>query len=120
MAFGLAIIIPYAFTKNWILSNIIATLMTFVIFQMIRIPSMKVAALLLGLAFFYDIFWVFLSPMIFGQSVMATVATGVDLPMKLSFPILKQLPIPRCSLIGLGDIVLPGIFIGFCYRFANS
>lgn len=39
----------------------------------------QVATFLLCLAFLYDIFWVFLSPQVFGESVMVKVATGGDI-----------------------------------------
>jgi len=29
------------------------------------------------------------------------------------------MPVNRCSMIGLGDIVLPGFFISFLYRFGQ-
>jgi hypothetical protein len=38
-----------------------------------KLTSMRVAALLMLLAWCYDGFWVFLSPFIFGESVMAAV-----------------------------------------------
>ena len=62
--------------------------------------------------FFYDIFWVF------GTDVMITVAKNIDGPIKLLFP--KALPVNSSedlSLLGLGDIVIPGIFISLCLRF---
>lgn len=67
--------------------------------------------LLVGL-FFYDIFWVF------GTEVMITVAKNINGPIKLLFP--KKLPIVESSdlsLLGLGDIVIPGIFVSLCLRF---
>jgi signal peptide peptidase-like protein 2B len=36
----------------------------------LRLPSIRISAILLCLAFIYDIFWVFISPYIFKQSVM--------------------------------------------------
>jgi len=38
--------------------------------SLVRISSLKVAVLILWAFFFYDIFWVFVSPLIFGESVM--------------------------------------------------
>lgn len=45
-------------------------------------------------------------------------ATQIDLPMKLQCPELFNItyPIARCSLIGLGDIILPGIVLKYAYR----
>lgn len=62
--------------------------------------------------FFYDIFWVFFTP------VMVSVAKGLDAPIKLLFP-RPDVPAddPRhLALLGLGDIVIPGIFIALLLR----
>jgi signal peptide peptidase-like 2B len=44
--------------------------------QVIKLPNLKIASLLLSLAFFYDIFFVFISPLFFEESVMVRVASG--------------------------------------------
>ena len=49
---------------------------------------------------------------------MITVAKNIDGPIKLLFP--KTLPVlsnEDLSLLGLGDIVIPGVFISLCLRF---
>merc|ERR1712217_948607 len=71
------------------------------------------AIMLVGL-FFYDVFWVFGSKPVFGSNVMVSVAKGVEAPIKLMFP----RSLGGCgkllhSMLGLGDIVVPGIFIAF-------
>ncbi len=49
---------------------------------------------------------------------MVVVATGLDIPIKLVMPHLSaDFPTSACSLIGLGDILIPGIFICFMARF---
>ncbi|KAI1323271.1 signal peptide peptidase-domain-containing protein [Xylariaceae sp. FL0255] len=63
------------------------------------------SAVLFGL-FFYDIAMVFYTP------YMITVATKVDAPVKLVFAGPK-----RSSMLGLGDIVIPGMFVALCLRF---
>jgi len=72
------------------------------------------AILLVGL-FFYDIFWVF------GTDVMVTVAKSLDGPIKILFP---RTLVPNAvtgeidlSLLGLGDIVIPGFFLSLLLRF---
>ncbi|KAI1778876.1 signal peptide peptidase-domain-containing protein [Hypoxylon cercidicola] len=62
-------------------------------------------AVLFGL-FFYDIYMVFYTP------YMVTVATKLEVPIKLVF----EGP-TKSSMLGLGDIVLPGIFVALCLRF---
>ena len=105
------------FTRSWILNNFIGLSFVSLIFKVVKLPSLKVAYLLLGLAFFYDIFWVFLSKPIFGKSVMVVAATALDLPIKIEWPYFGDTPLPRCSLLGLGDMVLPGFFVTYNYRF---
>jgi Signal peptide peptidase len=91
-----------------------------------------------GLAFCYDIFFVFVSPYIFGSSVMVTVATGYSgtihtdenfcekhpsdkdcnmnsLPMLLIVPTFSSY-LSSESLLGLGDIVLPGLLLVWAAR----
>jgi len=81
----------------------------------VRLPNLKVSSIILVLFFLYDIFWVFISQYIFKQNVMITVAVGLpNLPMVLIFPRMLD---DGISLLGLGDIVLPGLFLCFLYRF---
>jgi len=77
--------------------------------------------LLIGL-FFYDIFWVFGTGYFMegDNSVMVSVAKNFDAPIKLLFP--KSYPVVpdvkgQFSMLGLGDIVIPGIFVALCARF---
>ncbi|KAK6456330.1 signal peptide peptidase-domain-containing protein [Scheffersomyces xylosifermentans] len=69
--------------------------------------------ILLSGLFFYDIYFVF------GTKMMETVATGLNIPIKI------LLPVPGSSwgeplkytLLGLGDIVVPGTLVALCLRY---
>lgn len=107
-------------THNWLLNNILAFFLALTFLKTLRLTTLIPGMVLLGLLFFYDIFWVFLSPYFTsgGKSVMVAVATGLDIPIKLVMPyITRDFPLPSCSLLGLGDILIPGIFIIFMARF---
>ena len=108
-------------TKNWILNNILAISLIIFFLTSVRLSSLKVASSLLTLAFFYDIFWVFISSSIFGKNVMVTVATGLNVPIKILVPLMlahgKNM---QFTLIGLGDIVLPGLLVCFCLRLDDA
>ena len=69
----------------------------------------KVGFILLSLLFFYDIFWVF------GTPVMVTVAKSLDGPIKLMFP--KDIDQKDFNMIGLGDIIIPGIYVALMLRY---
>lgn len=103
--------ILYAVFKNWIFNNIMALIFCIHALQSMFIGNFKNGFMLLTLLFFYDIFFVF------GTDVMLTVAKGIDAPIKLQFPTDYSGEKPKYSILGLGDIVIPGIFVSLCLRF---
>jgi len=113
-------------TAYWLITDLLAICLAISAISFIRLPNLKVSFILLGLFFLYDIFWVFLSEYVFGTSVMVNVATKlpslpVPLPMVIVIPEFSAFePFHSTSgyaLLGVGDIVLPGIFLAFLYRF---
>ena len=101
----------YIYTKNWIYNNILATMVSINGIQMIFLGNFTNGFIMLIALFFYDIFFVF------GTNVMLTVAKSIDAPIKLLFPTDWSASPPKFTLLGLGDIVIPGIFIAMCLRF---
>lgn len=63
---------------SWILQDILGVFFSINMLRTIRLPSYKIVTVLLSLLFFYDIFFVFLTPFITksGDSIMVEVATG--------------------------------------------
>ena len=106
-----AAVAVYVITKNWIYNNILAILFCVHAIQFIFLGNFKNGFLLLAFLFFYDIFFVF------GTDVMLTVAKSIDAPIKLLFPKNLSATPPEFSLLGLGDIVIPGIFVALCLRY---
>jgi len=110
------LMVSWLYTKNWVLNNIIAIFFVQCIIRTTRVRSLFVSTLLLSILFVYDIFWVFFSAPIFGANVMVTVATKLDLPIKILMPHFKPMPSSQCMIIGLGDLVVPGLVIAFAYK----
>lgn len=105
----------------------------------VRLPSLKVSTLLLTGLLLYDVFWVFFSSYIFSTNVMVKVATRpaenpvgivarklnlgayikdtpkLNLPGKLVFPSIHNSG--HFSMLGLGDIVMPGLLLCFVLRY---
>jgi minor histocompatibility antigen H13 len=100
----------YLYTKNWLFNNLLAILFCVHGIQFMFLEKFTTGFLLLSLLFFYDIFFVF------GTDVMLTVAKNIDAPIKLLFPKNWNIVPPEFSLLGLGDIVIPGLL----YRCASS
>lgn len=102
----------YFFYKNWTFNNILGIAFSVFGIENIMLGQYKVGFILLGLLFFYDIFWVF------GTPVMVTVAKNLDGPIKLMFPKdLESTDKSNFNMIGLGDIVIPGIYVALMLRF---
>ncbi|KAG5490461.1 hypothetical protein JKF63_00581 [Porcisia hertigi] len=93
------------FYHSWIAMNVLAFSMAVTTLELLPVHGFATSfVLLLGL-FFYDIFWVF------GSDVMLIVATGIEGPMKIVFPQTIFGDWSKKSLLGLGDIIVPGLFI---------
>merc|ERR1712232_844126 len=108
----------FIMTKNWILNNVFGISFCIVGIKMISLSSYKTGAIMLVGLFFYDVFWVFGSKSVFGSNVMVTVAKGVEAPIKLMFPrSLGGCGLLEHSMLGLGDIVVPGLFMAFLAKF---
>ncbi|KAF8380221.1 hypothetical protein HHK36_027703 [Tetracentron sinense] len=116
----------------WIGQDILGIALIITVLQIVRIPNLKViqahlaltdqvGTVLLSCAFLYDIFWVFVSKSLFHESVMIVVARGDKsgedgIPMLLKIPRMFD-PWGGYSIIGFGDILLPGLLIAFSLRY---
>ncbi len=82
--------------------------------ELLHLNNIVTGCILLGGLFVYDVFWVF------GTDVMVTVAKSFEAPIKLVFPqdfLEKGVYGTHFAMLGLGDIVIPGIFIALLLRF---
>eukprot|EP00250_Pteridium_aquilinum_P001277 c11489_g1_i1 orf=121-1170(+) len=102
----------YVLKKHWLANNILGLAFSIEGIELLSLGSFKIGAILLVGLFFYDIFWVFFTP------VMVNVAKSFDAPIKLLFPTAS--PQRPYSMLGLGDIVIPGIFVALALRFDAS
>jgi len=115
-------------TGHWIFNNIIALSFAVTMISIIRLPSIKVGCIALVCLLVYDIFWVFFSERFFGANVMVTVATTAahnplsTVASKLGFDAVVstiQLPMKVIwgyHMLGLGDIVLPGLLVALAMK----
>merc|ERR1719402_1274168 len=108
----------YLLKKHWIANNLLGMAFAVNGVELLHLNNVVTGCILLGGLFFYDIFWVF------GTDVMVTVAKSFEAPIKLVFPqdLLENGPMGanNFAMLGLGDIVIPGIFIALLLRYDNS
>ncbi|KAL2726535.1 signal peptide peptidase-like 3 [Vespula squamosa] len=136
---SVSIVCIWVLTGHWLLMDAMGMALCVAFIAFIRLPSLKVSTLLLTGLLIYDVFWVFFSSYIFSTNVMVKVATrpadnpvnlvakrlhlgGVareapklPLPGKLIFPSMHQAG--HFSMLGLGDIVMPGLLLCFVLRY---
>ncbi|KAH7624044.1 hypothetical protein Ndes2526B_g01296 [Nannochloris sp. 'desiccata'] len=107
---------------SWTLQNVLCFSLVLLIFKTLQLPNLKVSAILLVSAMVYDVWWVFLQPIVVGgPSVMVEVATGggggFRLPIAFAIPRYSALGTnPSLAMLGLGDVVLPGLLVAMARR----
>ncbi|GLU01088.1 hypothetical protein SLE2022_184140 [Rubroshorea leprosula] len=121
VSFGIVWAVQRRASYSWIGQDILGICLMITVLQMARLPNIMVATVLLSCAFVYDIFWVFLSPLIFHESVMIAVARGDNsggesIPMLLRVPKFFD-PWGGDNMVGFGDILFPGLLISFAFRY---
>jgi len=135
---------PDSYALYVIIQDVFGLCMCILFLSTIRLNSIRVGAILLIVAFLYDIFFVFITPLLtkHGESIMVNVATsggppkadplwcekypwstdcrgGDPLPMLFAMPRLFDYQ-GGVSLLGLGDIVLPGLLTSFASRYDEA
>ncbi|RMZ92285.1 hypothetical protein DV736_g503, partial [Chaetothyriales sp. CBS 134916] len=129
-----AVVVCHAFiAKPWYLTNLLGFSFCYGALQFTTPTTGWTGTLVLSALFVYDIYFVFFTPM------MVTVATKLDVPIKLLFPQPDGCVLPpsgsaedsaamqvyracvakkrAMAILGLGDIVVPGMMIAFALRF---
>ncbi|XP_033022443.1 signal peptide peptidase-like 2A isoform X1 [Lacerta agilis] len=130
----------------WILQDILGIAFCVNFIKTLKLPNFKSCVILLGLLLVYDVFFVFITPYLTksGESIMVEVATGPTdsgekndgslveasagrsaphekLPVVIRVPRLAFSALTLCSrpfsLLGYGDIALPGLLVAYCHRF---
>ncbi|KAK4102885.1 hypothetical protein N658DRAFT_446462 [Parathielavia hyrcaniae] len=101
-----AFTLAYHMTAWSALSNLVSIAMCYVTFMMLSPTSFPIGTMVLASLFVYDVVMVFYTP------YMITVAKNIDAPIKLVFTSAKG-----ASMLGLGDIVVPGMLMGLALRF---
>jgi len=116
LAVGIVTVLYYNLVdKPWYLTNLMGFGFAYGALQLMSPTTFTTGTMLLGALLCYDFYMVFKTPM------MVTVAKSLDIPIKLLFPRPPDAdadPASKAlSMLGLGDVVLPGIMIGLALRF---
>ncbi|KAL6575340.1 Signal peptide peptidase-like 1 [Orobanche minor] len=145
-----ALVVTWLVTGHWILYNLLGVSLCIAFVSHVRLPNIKICAMLLVCLFVYDVFWVFYSERFFGANVMVSVATQqasnpvhtvanslslpglqlitrkLELPVKIVFPrnmVGGALPGNTTSdymMLGLGDMAIPSMILALVLCFDHQ
>ncbi|XP_057702622.1 signal peptide peptidase-like 2A isoform X1 [Corythoichthys intestinalis] len=130
----------------WILQDLLGIAFCLNFIKTIQLSSFKICTILLSLLLVYDVFFVFITPFFTknGVSIMVQVALGPDasgqrtggdtvevpawpqtstetIPVLMRVPWLSAWTQNLCgmqfSILGYGDIIVPGLLVAYCSRF---
>ena len=140
IAVGFSLVQPMSNFYYWFMQDVMGVCYCILILGVIHVNTIMVASILLTLVFIYDVFYVFISPLLFGSSMMVDVASGggigssfcekypsdarcrgalAPLPMLIAVPWFNDFR-GGWTGVGLGDIILPGLLISFGARYDSS
>ena len=92
-ALGVSVVLAWAWLGGAALGNLVAACTCVALVALVRLPSLKVAAVALAGLLAYDVFMVFFSARFFGESVMVSVATqAADNPVRTAAAVDAALP----------------------------
>ncbi|XP_010241929.1 PREDICTED: signal peptide peptidase-like 1 [Nelumbo nucifera] len=144
------IVTAWLVSGHWILNNLLGISICIAFVSHVRLPNIKICAILLVCLFVYDIFWVFFSERFFGANVMVSVATQqasnpvhtvanslslpglqlitkkLELPVKIVFPrdlLGGMAPGGNSSdfmMLGLGDMAIPAMLLALVLYFDHQ
>ncbi|XP_047398116.1 signal peptide peptidase-like 2A isoform X1 [Sciurus carolinensis] len=130
----IAVAVVWAVFRNedrwaWILQDILGIAFCLNLIKTLKLPNFKSCVILLGLLLLYDVFFVFITPFITknGESIMVELAAGpfgnteklpvvIRVPKLIYFSVMHVCFMP-VSILGFGDIIVPGLLIAYCRRF---
>ncbi|XP_006628751.1 signal peptide peptidase-like 2A isoform X1 [Lepisosteus oculatus] len=130
----------------WTLQDLLGIAFCLNFMKTISVSNFKICVILLSLLLLYDVFFVFITPFFTpnGESIMVQVALGpettgeksdgnmVDIPVEPTghsekLPVVMRVPrffSPtqglcglQFSILGYGDIIVPGLLVAYCHRF---
>lgn len=136
---ALAINLWYVILKPWLLNNLLALPICLFVIQKCHLNKFSTAVLFLTAFFVCDVFMVFFSAVTVDSmaawivpelnqtkaspNAMDVLTESIEIPNKFMFPMnlfVDGLNAVDFGILGVGDVILPGIFIAFVKRFDCS
>uniref|UniRef100_A0A8C1HYU6 Signal peptide peptidase like 2A n=1 Tax=Cyprinus carpio carpio TaxID=630221 RepID=A0A8C1HYU6_CYPCA len=114
----------------WILQDLLGIAFCLNFLKTISLSNFKICVILLSLLLVYDVFFVFITPFLTPDEDMVkldvfiyscVIVCVVQLPVVMRIPQFSALAQNLCmvqfSILGYGDIIIPGLLVAYCHRF---
>uniref|UniRef100_W5KUV8 Signal peptide peptidase like 2A n=1 Tax=Astyanax mexicanus TaxID=7994 RepID=W5KUV8_ASTMX len=103
----------------WILQDLLGVAFCLNFMKTITLSNYKICVILLCLLLVYDVFFVFITPFFTPNSYMSVCV--FQLPVVMRVPRFSAWAQNLCgmqfSILGYGDIIVPGLLVAYCHRF---
>lgn len=102
---------------GWLFQNILGSGLLCVLQRTLRLPNLKHATATLSTVLFFDVFWSLACSHYIHEGAMVEISdtVGGAIPLFLRVPAFGD-PLSRDSVVGLGDIALPGLLVSYLRR----
>lgn len=128
---GLAIIIPWGITNNWILSDVIAIFILITVINLVKVRKLKNCLFFMVIQILADILWMLLFNYVFNKDFNDTQQYSEDkqyndffgskltLPLKIEcFYLNPQYNLnTKCSWMGISNLIVPSLLISYVNRY---
>ncbi|KAI9475948.1 MAG: peptidase A22B, signal peptide peptidase, partial [Benjaminiella poitrasii] len=118
-AVSIGLSVTYALTQHWIIGNLFAMSIAIQAIRILTLNSFGTGYLLLLSMLAYDVFWVFgTDVMLHLSKVIVNSPTSVVWPRNINTYVFNKLlrKDQFFTMFGLGEIIIPGIFIAYCLK----
>uniref|UniRef100_A0A667ZD19 Signal peptide peptidase-like 2A n=1 Tax=Myripristis murdjan TaxID=586833 RepID=A0A667ZD19_9TELE len=126
-AFCITIAVVWGVYRNedrwiWILQDLLGIAFCLNFMKTISLSNFKICVILLSLLLLYDVFFVFITPFFTkGSHLPLPVLHSPQLPVVMRVPRFSAWAQNLCgmqfSILGYGDIIVPGLLVAYCSKF---
>ena len=130
---GVAFIIPWSLTNNWILSDVITLIIYIAVINVLKVNKFKNCVFIMIMQMLIDILWMILFNYVFNSDYDTSkqyiddrqyndyFSSKLTLPMKIEcFYINPKYNLnSKCSWISISNLIIPSLFISYFNRYDN-
>ena len=121
MAAGsIAIVLCWAFFRNFVLDDICAYSIVILAVKVIRVNSIKMATVWITLIMLFELMWGFLFVYPLENSYQTFFSSEFCLPLRIIIPTFKDFLHLKCSWLPISSVIFPGLTLQYLHKYDKS